>query len=91
MTAGWAVPDLTPVWRTCDLCGATSDDEREVHPAMWPTRDGGWTSGARCFGRVGCRERVEAKGGTWTVDDGTSATPATSKAPTADRSDRQTP
>lgn len=78
MTAGWSVPPLVPTWRTCSLCGAKSDDEAQVHPAMWPLRSGGWTSGARCFDRAGCRDRTEARGSAWPVADGTPATPAPS-------------
>lgn len=63
------------------MCGAQSDDEAEVHPAMWPVRGRGWSSGSRCFDRDGCRARVEAKGLAWPVDDGTPDSPATTDVP----------
>ena len=70
MTAeGWAVPAAQAAWRTCSLCGARSDDEADVHPAMWPTVAGAWESGARCADRAGCRDRVAAKGLAWRVDE----------------------
>lgn len=78
MSAGWAVPAPAVAWRTCALCGAKSDDLREVgSTTIWPTRDGRWESGPRCVDRDGCRSRVETKGGPWPVADGTPATTAT--------------
>ena len=86
MTAGWSVPAPAVMWRTCALCGARSDDLRDVHPAMWPTRRGPWASGSRCLDRIGCRDRCEAKGDAWPVDDGTPATaPATDATPESPR------
>ena len=82
MTAeGWAVPAPQAAWRECSLCGARSDDEADVHPAMWPTVAGAWESGARCADRAGCRDRVAAKGLAWRVDEPPPPVPA-AQAPT---------
>lgn len=82
MSDGWAVGG-SDAWMVCVLCEAVSDDTRHIRPHMWPVRvehrvDGmEWESGCRCVDHDGCRARVEAKGGSWVVADGTPATPST--------------
>ena len=72
---GWATTPL-PV-RQCRLCLHRSTDV-QVGPIRWrdPLPGATFDAGPRCRDHVTCRERVEAFGDAWPVEDGTASTAA---------------
>lgn len=53
---------------TCVLCNASSDDVR-IEVIRWKAIPRPWTAEPRCHDRTACRNRVEAAGQAWDVED----------------------